>query len=183
MEIGHRFRDQCSHSDHRETTDDQVVADRAAGPNRRSLSNQSRQRMFVRFGSPKLLQVRRRRPREAIVRKDGSGTDHDAIFNGHRVTDIDLCIDLDAVALATEGFSGAEIASLVPDAMFAAFAEDERPIITDDLVASARNVVPLATTASERLAELRSWASTRARRASEPEARTEAKQRRTLDLA
>ena len=51
-------------------------------------------------------------------------------------------IDLPVIAAATASFSGAEIAALVPDAMFAAFAEDGREITTDDLLAAAKSVKP-----------------------------------------
>ena len=64
---------------------------------------------------------------------------------------------------ATEGFSGAEIAALVPEALFAAFADGQREIATDDLVTAARTVVPLSKTMSERIEKLREWAKTRAR--------------------
>jgi SpoVK/Ycf46/Vps4 family AAA+-type ATPase len=39
-------------------------------------------------------------------------------------------INHDRVATACEGFSGAEIASLVPDALYQAFGDDEREITT-----------------------------------------------------
>ena len=51
-------------------------------------------------------------------------------------------IDLAAIAAATASFSGAEIAALVPDAMFAAFAENGREITTSDLLAAAKSVKP-----------------------------------------
>jgi hypothetical protein len=55
-----------------------------------------------------------------------------------------LGIDLLAIAEATSQFSGAEISALVPDAMFAAFAENEREITTEDLLAAAKVVKPAA---------------------------------------
>lgn len=78
--------------------------------------------------------------------------------------------DLDAVADATADFTGAELAAIVPDALFVAFADDERQLTTDDLLAAARNVVPLAKTAAEKITRLREWAKGRARPASKPEA-------------
>lgn len=80
-----------------------------------------------------------------------------------------LLVDAGAVAAVTQGFSGAEIAALVPDAMFAAFADGERPVVTSDLVDASRAVVPLSKTASERIEALRGWAKGRARLASAPE--------------
>lgn len=90
-------------------------------------------------------------------------------------------IDLAAVARATAGFVGAEIAALVPDAMFLAFADGERDITTDDLLTVARAVVPLSKTAGERIEGLRAWAQGRARLASAPEASTSGAAR-SLDL-
>lgn len=78
-------------------------------------------------------------------------------------------IDVTSVARACEGFTGAEIAALVPDALFAAFADDERAITAADLVAAAGTVSPLSKTAAERLNGLREWAKGRARYASTPE--------------
>ena len=88
------------------------------------------------------------------------------------------------VAQATEGFTGAEIAALVPEAMFAAFADGERDIEIRDLLQAAKKVVPLTRQASEKIAALRKWASERARPATSPASDGEAvEQRRTLDLA
>ena len=72
-------------------------------------------------------------------------------------------VDAGAVARICEGFTGAELAALVPDAMFAAFADGEREIATVDLIAAAKTVVPLSKTAAEKIACLREWAKGRAR--------------------
>jgi SpoVK/Ycf46/Vps4 family AAA+-type ATPase len=53
------------------------------------------------------------------------------------------------------GFTGAEIAALVPDALYAAFADGKRQIQTKDLIGAARTVVPLSKTAAEKIEELR----------------------------
>lgn len=90
-------------------------------------------------------------------------------------------IDLDAVARATADFVGAEIAALVPDAMFAAFGDGERDLTTADLLAAARATVPLAKTSAERIEALRAWAKGRARPASAPE-QTASGPARSLDL-
>jgi SpoVK/Ycf46/Vps4 family AAA+-type ATPase len=90
-------------------------------------------------------------------------------------------VDLDAVASVTDGFTGAEIAALVPDALFAAFADDERAITTDDLRTVAGTVAPLSRTASEKLDSLRTWAKGRTRPASTPET-TDTSNVRSLDL-
>lgn len=83
-----------------------------------------------------------------------------SVFNG----------DMRQFVDATAGFTGAEIAAVVPDALFAAFADDGRQITADDLTAAARTVTPLAKTAAEKITALRSWADGRARRATTPEA-------------
>jgi AAA+ superfamily predicted ATPase len=88
-------------------------------------------------------------------------------------------VDCEAVPL--EGFTGAEIAAIVPDALFAAFADGERAITTADLVAAAEEVTPLSKTASEKIETLRTWSKGRARNASTPEA-SDAGRGRSLDL-
>jgi SpoVK/Ycf46/Vps4 family AAA+-type ATPase len=75
-------------------------------------------------------------------------------------------IDLAAVSAVTADFTGAEIAALVPDSMFAAFADGARPITTADLVGAAKNTAPLARTAAEKITKLREWSKGRARPAS-----------------
>ena len=77
----------------------------------------------------------------------------------------DVTIDDIAVAAKTDGFTGAEIAALVPDALYAAFADKAREITTGDLLAAAETVVPLSKTAEEKIARLRKWSETRARKA------------------
>lgn len=69
-------------------------------------------------------------------------------------------------ATATAGFTGSEIAALVPDALFAAFADNAREITSDDLLRAAATVTPLAKTAAEKIAKLRKWGVGRARPAS-----------------
>ena len=61
-----------------------------------------------------------------------------------------------------------EIAEIVPDAMFAAFADGKREITSDDLLTAAATVVPLSKTAAEKIKALRDWAKGRARPASLP---------------
>jgi SpoVK/Ycf46/Vps4 family AAA+-type ATPase len=82
----------------------------------------------------------------------------------------DLRVNFRQVAEACESqgdpFTGAEIAALVPDALFAAFADGEREPSTADLVAAAATVVPLTRTAKAKIEALRQWANGRARMAS-----------------
>lgn len=89
----------------------------------------------------------------AALRAHGRGWERDAM-------------DLSAIADATNTFTGAEIAALVPDALYAAFAEDAREIVTDDILAAAKTVVPLARTADDKIKTLREFWAGRARPAS-----------------
>ena len=90
-------------------------------------------------------------------------------------------IALDVIAGETEGFTGAELAAIVPDALFMSFADGERALEAGDLWKAAKTVVPLAKTASEKIEGLRAWAKGRARPASTPETVTQSTGR-TLDI-
>jgi AAA+ superfamily predicted ATPase len=81
----------------------------------------------------------------------------------------DSLIDLASVSARCEGFTGAEVAALVPDAMYSAFADGGRDIITSDLIIAASTVVPLAKTSADKIDKLRAWAKGRARPATTPE--------------
>src|SRR5215472_2095142 len=70
------------------------------------------------------------------------------------------------------GFTGSEVSELVPSAMFAAYADGARPITTADLLTAAQDTVPLAKTASDKIANLRQWAVGKARPATAAEAPT-----------
>lgn len=76
--------------------------------------------------------------------------------------------ELRAVAAACEGFTGSEVAELVPDAMFTAFGTGSEPreVTADDLLAAAKSVVPLSKTAADKIEKLRAWAQNNARPAS-----------------
>ncbi len=89
-------------------------------------------------------------------------------------------IDHGKVAEVCLDFTGSEIAAIVPDALYAAFADKARQIRTDDLINAALKVVPLAKTASDKISSLREWAKSRARRATTPETATASKKK--LDL-
>ena len=103
------------------------------------------------------------------------GRDGGALLNGPE--------DLIRLVDATDGFTGAEIASLVPDALFAAFADGGREIDRDDLLGAAATVVPLSKTAAEKIEKLRAWAQGRARPATSAELIEMAGRRgRALDL-
>jgi len=70
------------------------------------------------------------------------------------------------------GFTGSEVSELVPSAMYAAYANGARPITTADLLTAAQDTVPLAKTASDKIANLRQWAVGKARPATAAEATT-----------
>jgi AAA+ superfamily predicted ATPase len=67
----------------------------------------------------------------------------------------DVKIDHVKVAAACNGFTGSEIAAIVPDALFTAFSDDAREITTLDLVSAANDVVPLSRTAEKKIAQMR----------------------------
>ncbi|RME69513.1 MAG: AAA family ATPase [Chloroflexi bacterium] len=75
--------------------------------------------------------------------------------------------DLNQLALASEGFSGAEIEQVVIDALYDAF-EDNREVTNEDLLRNIRQTIPLSQTMGQKISALRQWAKTHARPASEP---------------
>lgn len=80
--------------------------------------------------------------------------------------------DLDRLAIAAKGFSGAEIESAVQTALYAAFARKQE-LKNEDLLAALSSTVPLSITRAEEIGELRAWAKARAVWASIPEVRRE----------
>jgi hypothetical protein len=68
---------------------------------------------------------------------------------------------LDQVATAAQGFSGAEIESVVQTALYAAFAQKQQ-VNTQYLLDAVRSTVPLSTTRAEEIEALREWAAQRA---------------------
>ncbi|HEX6939094.1 MAG TPA: AAA family ATPase [Longimicrobiales bacterium] len=65
--------------------------------------------------------------------------------------------DLDALARATEGFSGAEVEQVVVAGLYTAFASN-RPLSMTTLLDEAARTRPLSRTMAERIAALRAWA-------------------------
>lgn len=80
--------------------------------------------------------------------------------------------DLERIATAAEGFSGAEIESSVQTALYAAFARKQE-LSTEDLLTALSSTVPLSVTRAEEIEKLRSWARDRAVWASSQERRSE----------
>jgi AAA+ superfamily predicted ATPase len=73
--------------------------------------------------------------------------------------------DLDTLASASQGFSGAEIEQAIVEALHESFFE-EREVTTADIANALRGTVPLTTTMAEDIARLRNWAGARTRPAS-----------------
>ena len=72
--------------------------------------------------------------------------------------------DLDALAAASEGFSGAEIEQAVVAGMYAAFAQ-KREVTTADLLEELKATRPLSVVMAEKINALRAWAADRCVRA------------------
>jgi SpoVK/Ycf46/Vps4 family AAA+-type ATPase len=69
--------------------------------------------------------------------------------------------DLEKVAAAAKGYSGAEIDAAVQGALYAAYAE-KKALATPSLLDALAETVPLSITRAEEIAALREWARTRA---------------------
>ncbi|MGA3092328.1 MAG: AAA family ATPase [Terriglobales bacterium] len=80
--------------------------------------------------------------------------------------------ELDHVAEAAKGFSGAEIEAAVQTALYAAFARKQE-LNSEDLLSALSSTVPLSITRSEEIARLRAWAKNRAVWATSPAASNE----------
>lgn len=86
--------------------------------------------------------------------------------------------DLDCLAEASPGFSGAEIEQAIVSALYDAF-DENRALSNSDILSSIRSMVPLSKTMEEPVQALRSWALTRARLASEERPGAEKRPRRS----
>lgn len=78
-----------------------------------------------------------------------------------------LNYDLNGLAVATDGFSGAEIEQVIIDGLYDAF-EDSRELSSEDLFVNIENTIPLSQTMETKITALRQWARKHARPASEP---------------
>lgn len=76
--------------------------------------------------------------------------------------------DLNRLAEETEGFSGAEIESLVVSGLYYAF-EENRELQTEDIIKAINETTPLSISMKEKIAEMREWAQDRFRYASKIE--------------
>ncbi len=66
--------------------------------------------------------------------------------------------DLDELADATDGFSGAEIEAAVKAGLLCAFMDGERAVMTADIVERARQIQPTSLIKREQVESLRNWA-------------------------
>jgi len=80
--------------------------------------------------------------------------------------------DLDQIAAAAQGYSGAEIEAAVQTALYAAFAQ-KKSLTTQSLLNALKVTVPLSITRAEEIQALRDWARTRAVPASVGDAKGE----------
>lgn len=78
-----------------------------------------------------------------------------------------LNYDLNGLAIATDGFSGAEIEQVIIDGLYDAF-EDNRELNNEDLFVNIKDTVPLSQTMETKISALRQWARKHARPASKP---------------
>ena len=69
--------------------------------------------------------------------------------------------DLEKIAAAAKGYSGAEIDAAVQGGLYAAYS-DKKPLTTQSLADALAQTVPLSITRAEEIATLREWAQTRA---------------------
>ena len=76
--------------------------------------------------------------------------------------------NLEQAATAAEGFSGAEIESVVQTALYAAYSQKQQ-VTTHYLLEAIRSTVPLSTTRAEEIQALRDWAQQRPVPASSPD--------------
>ncbi|MBN1901891.1 AAA family ATPase [Candidatus Sumerlaeota bacterium] len=65
--------------------------------------------------------------------------------------------ELRALAMACEGYVGAEIEQAVIDSMYIAFNDGQREFTTDDIIAALRKQIPLSKSQAEAINLLRSW--------------------------
>ena len=80
------------------------------------------------------------------------------------------------VAVASDGFSGAEIEQAVVAGMFTAYAQD-RDLEVDDVLKAIKSTSPISKTMSAEIDVLTKWADGRARMAAKPKAKTNSNRR------
>jgi SpoVK/Ycf46/Vps4 family AAA+-type ATPase len=89
--------------------------------------------------------------------------------------------DLEALARAADGYSGAEIEEAIISSMFDAF-YDKQELTSERLVNGLRQTVPLSRTMKEDIDALRQWSVGRAHPATSPDAGPEGQGQRRLEI-
>jgi SpoVK/Ycf46/Vps4 family AAA+-type ATPase len=89
--------------------------------------------------------------------------------------------DLESLATASDGFSGAEIEEAIISSMFDSF-YDKQELTAERLLTSLRQTVPLSRTMRENIEELRQWSVGRARPAASPEIEGQERTGRKLEV-
>lgn len=83
----------------------------------------------------------------------------------------------------TNNFSGAEIESMVVDALYNAFDADAKALTTEHLIQAAESTIPLAKTMAEQIQSIRDWAGEgRARMASKQQKREQPTNKRRMTI-
>lgn len=77
----------------------------------------------------------------------------------------DVKLNLKKIVDATDTFTGAEIAELVPTSLYVAYADNAREIETADILAAAKLVNPLSKTKGKMIGELTEWGKLNAKQA------------------
>jgi len=76
--------------------------------------------------------------------------------------------DIDALAKASHGYSGAEIEAAINEGLNTAFYEGQRELRTEDILTAMKETLPLSVTMGPSIEMLRAWASKHTRPASKP---------------
>lgn len=88
---------------------------------------------------------------------------------GRSISAVKPAEDIARIIARCDGYTGSEIAAIVPDAMYAAFADGAREITAADLYASAQSITPISVTMAEKIKKMREWAAGRTRAATPKE--------------
>ena len=67
-------------------------------------------------------------------------------------------IDVNSIIKATEHYTPAEIEKAIDNALFRAYAEDKRPVTTEDVVQEAGLFAPLYNSRKDEIDKMRKWA-------------------------
>ena len=105
-------------------------------------------------------QIRQGRFGQVVFVELPTPEDRAAIFRVHlskRGRD-PAAFDLEGLAAAADGFSGAEIEAAIKGALVDAFMDGERPLATADVLRRVRSIRPTSEVKREDIAELRRWA-------------------------